>query len=138
VPFALLREALLAALGVPADVLGQRDALGAHLAGQLDHLGDRVTRPDDQVGAEAAQRLPQVGQALVQEESAVRGELLQARVEDEERDDLLRVRAGAGEGRVVVHPQVTGEQDDGGPHVGSLLSSRLSSGRRRSWVCPVG
>jgi hypothetical protein len=140
VPRTLRLEPAFTSACVRADVGGQRDAFGVRLAGQLDCLGDRIAFPDDQVAALAAERLAQGVESLVPEPGPVSREALEFRIEHEQRLHPLGVGARAGERRVVVHAQVTGEQDNRGTHYATTrigvprLVSRLftaTAARRR-------
>jgi len=139
VPVALLPQAALPAAGVRGDVGGQRDAPGPDRPGQLDRLGHRVAVPEHQVAALGPERFTQIGQGLVQEARPIRRQPLQPRVEDEERDHLLGVGARVRQRRIVVHPQVPSQQDDGRPHQaaagtgvpGLVSSERTATATRR-------
>src|SRR5581483_1012466 len=50
----------------------------------------------------------------------------QCLVEDEERDDLVRLLDCRGQGSVVVHAQVAREQDDGAPHLELRSAPRVA------------
>lgn len=136
-PLALGAQAAFPPVGVPGHVGGEPDALGADLARQLDRLGHRVAASDDQVAAAFAQRLAQLGQALVEEAGAVRGELRKRRVEHVERHHPVERRYGRRERRVVVHPQVAGEQHDGRT-LGHPARAGVSAGPGTRTGVPVG
>ena len=74
---------------------------------EASDLVDRVAVRDGQTGKLAEQpveeREPSLGDP-------------KRRIPDEERNDALGVAMGRGQGRVVVKPQVTCEEDDGGVH----------------------
>ena len=88
---------------------------GAGVLGDPDRLGDRVAGAHDEVAAALPELASEVGEALVEEPGAVGREPGQGRVQDVEGHHPFRA-AGRGEGRVVMHPQVAGEQDDRGTH----------------------
>jgi hypothetical protein len=104
---------------VTADVVGAEHAFGRGLAGEPDHLRDRVAAADDQVASALAKRRPQVMNGLQQESGPVRrrpGAGQQPVIEDKERQHRRGpVRRGR-QRRVVVQPQVAGEQHDGQAH----------------------
>ncbi len=83
------------------------------------HFVDGVARADDESATPPAQPLVEVGEAVREEREAVRrGEtgLVHRRVADEERDGLVaRAQCGT-QRRMVVDPQVRGEQDDRDVH----------------------
>ena len=97
----------LASLRVRARVLGAEDGLGLEPSDLFDHVaGDHL-----EAGNAGEQAVEEV-------ESSPRGR--EGRVANEEGDDAICFAAGRCERRVVVHPQVAREQDDGGLHRGSL------------------
>ena len=103
-------QPLLARLSVRADVGAQMDGFRAGFLDQPRRLRDHVAAPDDEW-----QALPQIRERLEQKADAIgrREARLEDRVvEDEERDHRLRLGGCCGQRRMVVHPQVAGEQDD--------------------------
>jgi hypothetical protein len=119
VPAAFALEAVAARGGVVRHVVGQVDRFGVHLGGQPDYLGGRLALADDQVGAALAEGLAQVGQGLGQEPGPVGAALgrVEGRVGHEQRHHLPGPLAGLVQGRVVVQPQVAGEEHDRGVHL---------------------
>lgn len=110
-----LRGALAA--GVPstrdesAELSLVRLAFSMWPVGDLDH----VTEPHHQPAAPFPQGGVEVGQGVGQERRPVgHGETgaADAGVDDEERDHVFRVSQSGPQDRVVVHPQVRGEQGD--------------------------
>lgn len=71
----------------------------------------------DQLAAKTAKCVVEVGEGFGEECVAVRGRKpgsVDGWIQDEQRHDAFRARAGHSERGVVVHAQVTGEQDDSG------------------------
>ena len=113
------RQPGAAARRVTGHVVSDEDRLSTGLGGQPHHLGDRLPVADDQVTAAFAEPIAQAGERIRQETGpAWRGH--QPGVRDEDRDYPLGLRACRGERRVVVYPQVTGEDNDGCLHPSSL------------------
>jgi hypothetical protein len=103
------------------DVRGEVDRVRADFARQRRQLLLRPARAHDEVGAALAQRRAQLGQAGMEEPRAVAGReaaLEQARVEHEDRDDVVAFAMGGGQARVIVHAEVAAKPDEsGGRHV---------------------
>jgi hypothetical protein len=82
---------------------------------KTDRLGDRVPRADDQVAAELAQLLAQHRDGFGQKPCSVRRRSERG-VDNEQRHHPAGPCASARQRRVVMNPQVAGEQHDGGVH----------------------
>ena len=124
-------EAALARLGPTARVLGGVDGCRR----EPGELGAGVTPAYDEARAELSQRLVEVGERLGEKTTAVGGPaewcLEDRRVEDEERYHLGRLPGCRGERRVVVHPQVAREEDDGSVQGLSMVEAGFGVGQSR-------
>ena len=91
-------------------------------AGPAHHLGadgDRVAPADDEVAAEAAKRLAEIAKRVEQERQAIRGGIPapdDVVVEHEQREHPFGRAGGRGQRRVIIDPQVAGEQQDCSVH----------------------
>ena len=119
VPGAFAFELVAARRGVVRHVVGDVDGVRVHVGGELDHFRGRIADPDHQVAAALAQGLAQVGEGFGQEAGAVRrrGD---GRVDHEQRHHLAGPGARLAERRVVVQPEITGEDHDRGVHLPPL------------------
>jgi hypothetical protein len=125
VPAALGRQPLPAPGGVLGDVVRDEHRQRAGPGGQPHRLGDRIAVPDQQIATALAQPLPQICQRLSEEPGAVRRRG-QRRVCHEHRHHLACPLASLGQHRIVIHPQVAGEQHDRDVHQPPSYSSCLS------------
>jgi len=117
VPGAFALELEPAGGGVVRHVVGDVDRGRVHLGGEPDHLGGRVAPAQDQVGAALAQGGAQVGEGFGQEAGAVGAAGAQGRVDHEQRHHVPGPRAGLVQRRVVVQPEITGEDHDRSVHL---------------------
>ena len=104
---------------VPGDVIGHVHRVGGDVGDHGSDRVDHVTPPREQRAAQVPQARRQVAHAGDQERHFVRRGDPRGQdrvVEDEQRHDAVRFGAGGGERRVVVHPQIPGEQDDDRGH----------------------
>jgi hypothetical protein len=121
-------DALLTPPGVRADVRAQVDRIRGHLDDHVPELVEHLAPADHQVTAPLPQVRAEVGQCGDQVREPVRVGVARAEdrlVEHEQRHDPVGLAAGGSERRLVVDPQVAGEQHDGGGHgrlPGSLAS----------------
>jgi len=111
---ALARQRRLAARGVAGDIASDKYRLRAGLRGEPDDLSLRPAGPDHQVTAAGAQPRAQIGERLQQEAGPVQRRGDQPGVDREQGNHQVRLLARGGEGRVVAHPQVAGEEHDRG------------------------
>ena len=112
------RESVRAPARVRAHVLREVDAVGAGLLCAALDLARDLSAPDDESPPSPRNRPVEVVQRVEEEGDAVRrAEAFEHRVvEDEQRHDVLALRAGRVERGVVVHAQVAREEDDSGRH----------------------
>jgi hypothetical protein len=116
---------VLPTTGEGAHVAAQVDRRRAGLGGHRHRLGHGVAPAHDEVAAAVAQGRPQIGQRLDQEADPVGGAVVAVEdlgVDDEQRHHRRRRAARLGQGRVVAHPQVAGEQDDHRVHAYPLFT----------------
>ena len=113
------RQPVLTSLGVRADIGGREDRLCADGARGRNGLLHHVTASQREERAPRAQGAVEIDERLAQECEPVRSREVRVEdpvVEDEERHHPLGLACRCREGRMVVHPQVAGEEDDDAAH----------------------
>lgn len=124
-------QELLAPVRVRADVGRQVHLVGLRLPGHRAHLLDQVAGADDQPPAPVPQPRVQVPQTVGEEGEPVgRGESgrVHGPVADEQRHHGIGAVQGRTQRRMVVQPQIAGEQDDRRGHGAPRRGCRAGDG----------